>query len=157
MNNTKNTFIILRMFFIFLFLFNVDNSFSMDRTQRNEAVKRPLSEVSLAEDGDEVIAGPNEWEISARRAAESWGVSYEVFRHEAEKFLIAYKTSHPFSSYPASVEDLMILCKPDEKLLAEKLDEFVRAHPDSHDEVSRLYHNIISASEASPRFLVPAQ
>lgn len=101
----------------------------------------------------EAINMPNKWEQLANKAALSWGMDYKKFRSEAEEFLLAYKVTHPFSFYPSSVEDLIILNKPDINVIREKLTEFSKIYPEK--DINALAEQVSKNISQTPKFLVP--
>lgn len=111
-----------------------------------------VEEETDIEDEMETTETLNQWVESAIKAAASWEMDYNTFRAEAEKFLIAYKKAHPFSTYPSSVEDLIVLPKPDINATKKKLIEFNEFHSNKYlNEINQLK---LDRVEHSPKFLV---
>ncbi len=81
-------------------------------------------------------------------------MTYQAFRAEAEEFLINYKKSHPSLTRPISVEDLIVLSKPNIEAFKENLNRFNKAHGDKYTEE---IHCLDSHKlDSSVKFLVPS-
>ena len=150
--------VVCKMLFLFIcflvFNFYIVSASSDADTKFLEAENIIDQESVVEEDSLEVAEESNMWEQAAAIAALSWGMDYKAFRIEAEEFLKAYKKNHPSSRYPASVEDLIILPKPNMETLRKKFTEFNEAHENKYtDEIHGL---TFGEHEGFSMFLVPS-
>lgn len=110
-------------------------------------LSRVLSMSVMAMDSSDVM-----WETQFRKAAKSYGVTYEEFRQEAEIFLRDYRENHPTSLHVSSIKDLVVIEKPDFNFFNKMLGEFTQHYPEAELETTL---DLFIKQQPLVRFLIP--